>query len=168
MLVLKFIKYGEETIRPYSNDCFSLTNFTKGNCVIDVFGDLYAVISVTFDMRKSCNGPKTLNDFHKDKSRVTGYHPYCKTCRKIQAKEHYKFKNPIKENKCIECKRDISHLFSQRLRCDECKAIKETNRKRPSKDLLRQKIISKLWRRKNPEKCKAYNIKHNKLRKDKI
>src|ERR1043165_4110675 len=34
-----------------------------------------------------CNVEKSLNEFYKDKSRKSGYHPYCKKCKIIKAKE---------------------------------------------------------------------------------
>lgn len=114
-----------------------------------------------------CDEVKPIDQFHKDKSKYDGYHSYCKLCRKKQAKDHWEFKNPKQENKCIDCNTNIDHMNVQRLRCDSCRDFVESKRKRPVKDKERKRAMAKIWRKNNPEKCKAYYIKYNKLRKDK-
>ena len=99
-------------------------------------------------------------NFTKDKSRFDGFHPYCKSCRKAQMKEHWIFKHPKQEHKCIQCSCDISHLNIQSLRCERCKVIhvrevkrlkaREYNLKNPNRALA----IARVWRKKNNVKYK--------------
>jgi hypothetical protein len=110
---------------------------------------------------KKCKETKELTEFNNDKSRPDGKHPYCKECRKKICKEHWEFKNPKQPNYCMDCNSDISHLNSQRLRCDSCKNFKELHRKRPQKDKDRARANCRLWRKNNPEKYKAQMKKQN-------
>lgn len=113
------------------------------------------------------------SNFHKDKSRYDGFHCYCKPCRKAQMEEHYYFKNPKAKRTCIDCGIDISDLNTQRLRCDGCKHIKETKRKKAlyekQKDSLefkaRARVLSRNWRRNNQARYKKLMKEHNEKRK---
>ena len=113
------------------------------------------------------------SNFHKDKSRYDGFHYYCKTCRKAQMVEHYYFKNPKVKRACKDCGIDISDLYVQRLRCDGCKHIKETKRKKAlyekQKDSLefkaRARILSRNWRKNNQARYKKLMKEHNEKRK---
>ena len=113
------------------------------------------------------------SNFHKDKSRYDGFHYYCKTCRKAQMEEHYYFKNPKVKRTCIDCGFDISDLNTQRLRCDGCKYIKETKRKKAlyekQKDSVefkaRARILSRNWRKNNQARYKKLMKEHNEKRK---
>src|SRR5688572_1727942 len=83
-----------------------------------------------------CKIEKSLTEFHKDKSRKSGYHSICKTCKTIKAKE-LRQKYSREENKeindkkvCCCCKKEKSILEYVKNRCSkhgyarECKECK--------------------------------------------
>ena len=63
-----------------------------------------------------CKMEKSLTEFHKDKSRKSGYHSSCKTCKNIKAKElRQKYSRletrEIKDKKvCSCCKKEKNIL----------------------------------------------------------
>lgn len=106
-------------------------------------------------------------NFHKDKSREDGFAAWCKSCRKKSSKERYDHLNPKAQKNCMDCGLDITHLHTQRLRCDGCKTIhlREIKRldqtKRIKQDPGRYRAINALWRKRNPERYKELMKTHN-------
>lgn len=127
---------------------------------------------------KTCTKCKTNyenieENFNKDKYKKDGFHPYCKKCRSKQNKDNYYFKNPKRDNFCIDCGIDISDLNSNRIRCEGCNNIKEKKRKKVNyekeKDSIefkaRRRFLTKKWRKNNPKRYKEQMKKHNDKRK---
>src|ERR1043165_882719 len=83
-----------------------------------------------------CNVEKNLHEFYKDKSRKSGYHPYCKKCKIIKAKELAQKYSKLetrdtKEKKiCGRCKieKSVSEFIKNRCckdgLCNECRQCK--------------------------------------------
>ena len=49
----------------------------------------------------SCNEALHFSDFHKDKSKLDGLHPYCKKCKNSKDRERYS-KNPEKKKSSVK------------------------------------------------------------------
>lgn len=112
---------------------------------------------------KKCFEEKNLYLFFKDKSRKDGLTIYCKECSKKSSKEIYLFMHPRKDNFCMDCKANITMLRYSKLRCKCCRDLLVS--KRRPKDKIRQKIMEKIWRKKNRKSINARNRIYYKLKK---
>ena len=90
---------------------------------------------------KSCNETLNISDFHKDKSKTDGLHPYCKKCKNSKDRDRYS-KNPEKKKASVkEYMKRTGEYYRYKPYNPKYYSSDESKAKKRARDLKRRVMI---------------------------